>query len=130
MKCGQPLLAYNLIRATIADAAVLHDKRPRQISFTSACQYVLASWMMTSCVSITDMRNHCLKLLALIASCEVANRPRTSGTASDQTKAARLSTHAKNKKRTASRTPQTLHMKHLTERQCHSGSAACCCSAT
>lgn len=69
------LLAYNLIRATIAGAAVLHDRQPRQISFTSACQYVLASWMMTSSGSIADMRNHCLQLLAQIASCEVANRP-------------------------------------------------------
>jgi putative transposase len=69
------LLAYNLIRATIAGAAVLHDRQPRQISFTSACQYVLASWMMTSSGSIADMRNHCQQLLAQIASCEVANRP-------------------------------------------------------
>jgi hypothetical protein len=34
------LLAYNLIRTTAASAASLHNKQPRQISFTSACQYV------------------------------------------------------------------------------------------
>ena len=33
------LLAYNLIRTTAAAAALLHDKRPRQISFTGTCQY-------------------------------------------------------------------------------------------
>ena len=43
------LLGYNLIRTTAAAAALLHDKQPRQISFTSACQYVLASWMLFSC---------------------------------------------------------------------------------
>ena len=35
------LLAYNLVRTTAA--ALLHDKRPRQISFAGTCQYVLAS---------------------------------------------------------------------------------------
>ncbi len=36
------LLGYNLIRTTAAGAALLHGKQPRQISFTSTCQYVLA----------------------------------------------------------------------------------------
>jgi len=35
------ILAYNLIRTTAAGTAVLHDKQPRQISFTNTCQYVL-----------------------------------------------------------------------------------------
>jgi hypothetical protein len=35
------ILGYNLIRTTSAAAALLHGKQPRQISFTSACQYVL-----------------------------------------------------------------------------------------
>jgi len=69
------LLAYNLIRATIAGAAILHDKRPRQISFTSACQYVLGSWMMMSCGKVDDILYNCLQMLSRIASCEVANRP-------------------------------------------------------
>ncbi len=43
------LLGYNLIRTTAAGAALLHGKQPRQISFTSTCQYVLASWMQFSC---------------------------------------------------------------------------------
>lgn len=37
------MLAYNLIRTTAAAAALIHSKQPRQISFTSTCQYVLAS---------------------------------------------------------------------------------------
>ena len=37
------LLGYNLIRTTTATAALLHEKQPRQISFTATCQYVLAS---------------------------------------------------------------------------------------
>jgi hypothetical protein len=71
------LLAYNLIRATTAGAALLHDKQPRQISFTSTCQYVLASWTPMSCEMVDPEKvvAHCLKLLEQIASCEVANRP-------------------------------------------------------
>lgn len=71
------LLAYNLIRTTAAAAAVLHDKQPRHLSFTSACQYVLASWMSLSCHQIAAERveAHCRRLLAQIAHCQVANRP-------------------------------------------------------
>jgi hypothetical protein len=43
------LLGYNLIRTTSAAAASLHDKQPRQISFTATCQYVLSSWMLFTC---------------------------------------------------------------------------------
>ena len=46
------ILAYNLIRTTAAGAALVHGKQPRQISFTSTCQYVLASWMQLSGGSI------------------------------------------------------------------------------
>lgn len=71
------LLGYNLIRTAAAAAALLHDKQPRQISFTSTCQYVLSSWMLLSCQLITADRleNHCRQLLTQIASCEVGNRP-------------------------------------------------------
>jgi hypothetical protein len=71
------LLAYNLIRTTVACAASLHQKLPRQISFTSACQYVLASWMLASCdlISQAELRDYCERMLEQIAHCEVANRP-------------------------------------------------------
>ena len=70
------LLAYNLIRMTAAGAALLHNKQPRQISFTSTCQYLLASWTILSC-QLNDSqspREFCLCLLSQIAACEVANR--------------------------------------------------------
>lgn len=71
------LLAYNLIRTTAAGAALIHNKQPRQISFTSTCQYLLASWMILSCqINDSQSRNKlCLCLLSQIAMCEVANRP-------------------------------------------------------
>ena len=71
------LLGYNLIRTTAAGAALIHKKQPRQISFTSTCQYILASWMLMSCELIDKAKvdDYCRKLLEQIAECEVANRP-------------------------------------------------------
>lgn len=71
------LLGYNLIRTTAAAAALLHHKQPRQISFTSTCQYVLGSWMLLSCclIDAQHLPAYCLALLSHIATCEVANRP-------------------------------------------------------
>ncbi len=71
------LLAYNLVRTTAANAAVLHHRQPRQISFTATCQYVLSSWQLISCGAFTTgpLNQHCRGLLARIAACEVANRP-------------------------------------------------------
>lgn len=71
------ILAYNLIRITAAGAALLHNKQPRQISFTSTCQYVLASWMQLSSgqVCLTALNGYLLTMLKQIAHCEVANRP-------------------------------------------------------
>lgn len=71
------LLSYNLIRTTAVAAAVLHDKQPRQISFTCTCQYVLSTWAVFSSglVSAQDMEIQCRRMLQQIASCEVANRP-------------------------------------------------------
>ena len=71
------LLGYNLIRTTAAAAAQLHAKQPRQISFTSTCQYVLASWILFSCglISTNTVEARCHETLSQIARCEVANRP-------------------------------------------------------
>ena len=70
------LLAYNLIRITAANAAGLHDKQPRQISFTSTCQFVLASWQRLSDSSLTcdELLNQCRILLRQISTCIVASR--------------------------------------------------------
>ena len=71
------ILGYNLIRTTAAAAALLHDRQPRQISFTSTCQYVLASWMQLSSRLIAPeaLEGYLLLMLKQIAACEVANRP-------------------------------------------------------
>jgi putative transposase len=71
------ILGYNLIRTTAAGAALLHHKQPRQISFTSTCQYVLASWMQLSLAIIDPARldGYLRLMLKQIAACEVANRP-------------------------------------------------------
>ncbi len=71
------ILAYNLIRTAAAGAAVLHDRQPRQISFTSTCQYILASWMQLSGghLSLTTTDGYILTMLEQIARCAVANRP-------------------------------------------------------
>lgn len=69
------LLTYNLIRTTIATAATLHNKAPRQISFVSACQYILASWQeISSMRSVSSIKQYCLTLLRQIASCQVGHR--------------------------------------------------------
>ena len=71
------ILGYNLIRTTAAGAALLHDKQPRQISFASTCQYILASWMQLSggLVDASSLDEYLLLMLKQIAACEVANRP-------------------------------------------------------
>lgn len=71
------ILGYNLIRTTAAAAALLHGKQPRQISFTSTCQFVLASWMVLSGggVEASRWKDYLLLMLRQIAACEVANRP-------------------------------------------------------
>lgn len=69
------LLAYNLIRKVIAMSAAVHEKQPRCLSFTAACQAILSAWMLFSvgCVqSVQDMRT---MLLTQIAAAEVGNRP-------------------------------------------------------
>jgi putative transposase len=69
------LLAYNLIRKVIATSAVVHDRQPRGLGFTLACQTILASWMLWSTGSVSDARAMRAMMLAQIASNEVANRP-------------------------------------------------------
>ena len=71
------LLAYNLIRTTAASAALLHDKQPRQISFTSTCQFVLAAFEVlgSDLIAPARLENYMLSLLKQIAACEVGNRP-------------------------------------------------------
>jgi putative transposase len=69
------LLAYNLIRKVIATAAARHQKQPRQLGFTRACQSILASWMLLATGACQDVPALYTTLLAHIAAHEVANRP-------------------------------------------------------
>lgn len=69
------LLAYNLIRKVIATAAAVHDKQPRQIGFTLACQTILSSWMLAATGACRNVRALTNAALERIAANEVANRP-------------------------------------------------------
>jgi putative transposase len=67
------LLAYNLIRRVICDAAMMHGKLPRRISFTRTCAAILASWSSLS-LGLHGISNVRL-LLKRIAMLEVPERP-------------------------------------------------------
>lgn len=71
------ILGYNLIRTVAACAADLFGERPRQISFTSTCQYVLASWMQLSggLINEGELPSYLTDVLEQISRCKVANRP-------------------------------------------------------
>ena len=69
------LLAYNLIRGLIATAAAVHDKQPRQLGFTLACQTVLSSWMLLASGVCRNPQILWASALERIADNEVANRP-------------------------------------------------------
>jgi putative transposase len=69
------LLAYNLIRKVIATAAAVHQKQPRQLGFTRACQSLLASWMLLATGACREVHTLYTTMLAHIAANEVANRP-------------------------------------------------------
>lgn len=70
-------LAYNLIRLTAASAAFRSDQKPRSISFTSTCQFVLGGWAVhaSGLLSAMALRNVCDELLKRVAACHVGNRP-------------------------------------------------------
>ncbi len=69
------LLAYNLIRRMIATSAAIHEKLPRCLGFTLACQTVLSSWMLLSTGTCANVDAMYTMMLAHIAANEVANRP-------------------------------------------------------
>lgn len=69
------MLAYNLIRKVIATAAAVHDKQPRRLGFTLACQTILSSWMLLSTGACRDVAELARSTLKQIAANEVAKRP-------------------------------------------------------
>lgn len=70
-------LAYNLIRQTAASAALRSKQKPRKISFTSTCQFVLAGWAVhaSGLMTTAAMRKESDELMKCIAACRVGDRP-------------------------------------------------------
>jgi putative transposase len=67
------LLAYNMVRLVCAQAAFVHNKFARQMSFTIACNTLLSQWLMPPDESIRKtLGKH---NLFQIACNEVGNRP-------------------------------------------------------
>jgi hypothetical protein len=69
------LLAYNLIRTVIAQAASQHGKQPRQISFTRAMRTLEAFRPTLAQLTSRQLPNAYANMLQVIASHEIANRP-------------------------------------------------------
>ena len=69
------LLAYNLIRLTMAEAAQAHDKEPRRLSFKGAIQAI--NTFIPKIQLASESRKDVLyqTMLRVIASQEVGNRP-------------------------------------------------------
>jgi hypothetical protein len=69
------LLAYNLIRVRMAQAADRHDVHPRKLSFTAAMNHIhnFAHELRSTCGAEHDRIE--AELLKAIATCRVGNRP-------------------------------------------------------
>ena len=68
-------LAYNLIRKVMAQAALQHEKLPRELSFVSALAAVTAAWALASVADAATLRRHALAQHNAIASHRVGHRP-------------------------------------------------------
>ena len=69
------MLTYNAIRTTALGASSVCDQRPRDISFVTCCQFVLASWDVVNEKSYWSRVAYCLGRLRQIGKCIVGNRP-------------------------------------------------------
>ena len=71
------ILAYNLIRLSAGSAAMRSKQKPRTISFTSTCQFVLSGWAVhaSGLMSQEALQKECDELLKRIAECRVGDRP-------------------------------------------------------
>lgn len=68
-------LGYNLIRKSIAQAALVHGKLPRQIGFAGARQAIAASWDRLTDASPSRIRTLATIQFEVIASHNVGDRP-------------------------------------------------------
>ena len=69
------LLAYNLIRKTMLQAARRNELSPRQLSFATAVQTIAASWMVLPTASGTSARALVIVQLDSLAEQLVGDRP-------------------------------------------------------
>jgi len=69
------VLAYNLVRTVMAQAAARHEIPPRSISFTGAMQTLEAFRPLLAARATTGRRDLCQELLDAIATHRVADRP-------------------------------------------------------
>lgn len=70
------MLAYNLIRTNMAQAAAVHNKFPRFISFKAAVQLVNQASLQFAHLSGTLMKDVLDKMLAMIAATAIGQRER------------------------------------------------------
>ena len=68
-------LAYNLTRKSIAQAALLYGKLPRQIGFTGAVQAIAASWDRLTDSPASGVAKMAVVQFEVIASHNVGDRP-------------------------------------------------------
>jgi len=69
------LLAYNLIRQTMLEAALKSERSPRELSFTAALQKIAAAWAVLSACDDTLRVQMIDVLLSDIATNIIGNRP-------------------------------------------------------
>lgn len=69
------LLAYNLIRTVMAEAAERHELKPREVSFKGALQTLSAYRSLLEGATSEDMRRLTSEMLKAIASHRVGDRP-------------------------------------------------------
>jgi putative transposase len=69
------LLAYNLIRQSMLEAARQAKLSPRQLSFTAALQKIAAAWSLLAVADETLLLNLLKGTLADIAKNKVGDRP-------------------------------------------------------
>ncbi len=68
-------LAYNLIRKTMAQAALTHEKLPRQLSFAASLDAVVACWDHATVANLQVLTALALAQFLLIARHQVGDRP-------------------------------------------------------
>jgi len=69
------LLAYNLIRKAMLEAALQTGLSPRELSFATAMQTIGASWMLLACAAEASSSSLISVQLASLAEQTVGNRP-------------------------------------------------------